>query len=370
MAHKIACTRFEENIKPEKSVRVLLLGGTGAMGSHLATLLAKDSVEVTITSRTRSGESGGIRYLKGNAHDENFLSEVLREPWDAIVDFMVYKTSTFAGRINQLLDSTDQYLFISSARVYADSVIPITESAPRLLDVSTDKEFLATDEYALTKARQENLLNSSGRNNWTIIRPYITYGEARLQLGVSEKEGWLYRAIRGRTIVFSSNVAEKITTLTYGADVSRGIRAVIGQSSALGEAFHITSDNKIKWKNVLSIYSDVLERNLGKRPKAILQTAQSFDRTRSAKYQFKYDRIFDRVFDNSKIRQYLDTSTFIVPEVGLKQCLEAFLVAPKFSNINWRDEAEKDRYAKENSLKEIKSGKHAIQYMLYRYIIH
>lgn len=345
-----------------------MLGGTGAMGSHLGALLARDGAEVTITSRSRSGTAGSVHYLQGNAHDTIFCEKVLGEPWDAIVDFMVYDTPTFGVRLKQFLEATAQYLFISSARVYADSVTPITENSPRLLDVSNDKDFLATDEYALTKARQENLLYKSGRNNWTIVRPYITYGEARLQLGVLEKEGWLYRALKGKTIAFSSDIAKKQTTLTYGLDVSRGIKAIIGQSSALGEAFHITADKPLIWDKALSIYLDVLELHLGYRPKVALQDLKSFSRVHSSQYQIRYDRLYDRVFDNRKIQQYLDTSTFVTPETGLKQCLETFLTAPKFNSINWRSEAAKDRETRESSLKDISGGKQKLEYILSRYI--
>ena len=59
----------------------------------------------------------------------------------------------------------------------------ITEESERLLDTSIDQDFLSTDEYSLTKARQEDILQSSKQKNWTIIRPYITYGTSRLQLG-------------------------------------------------------------------------------------------------------------------------------------------------------------------------------------------
>ena len=51
-----------------------------------------------------------------------------------------------------MLEATDQYVFISSARVYAQTEDLITEDTPRLLDVCTDKEYLKTNEYALAKA--------------------------------------------------------------------------------------------------------------------------------------------------------------------------------------------------------------------------
>lgn len=51
-----------------------------------------------------------------------------------------------------------------------------------------DEDYIKTDEYALQKARQENILLGSKYKNWTIIRPYITYNKERLQLGVLEKK--------------------------------------------------------------------------------------------------------------------------------------------------------------------------------------
>lgn len=39
-------------------------------------------------------------------------------------------------------------------------VSPDKEANARLLDVSTDKHFLKTDDYALAKARQENILET------------------------------------------------------------------------------------------------------------------------------------------------------------------------------------------------------------------
>ena len=170
-------------------MKILVLGGTGAMGVDLVKILGECGEEVTVTSRSeRKSAFDNVKYVKGDAHDTVFLHTLLAEKYDAIVDFMIYNTEEFKVRCDLLLSATDQYLFLSSSRVYADSKTPITEDSPRLLDVTTDSEYLKTDAYALTKARQENLLRESGKTNWTIIRPYITYSNQRLQLGVYEKE--------------------------------------------------------------------------------------------------------------------------------------------------------------------------------------
>ena len=149
-----------------------------------------------------------------------FLEQLLEERWDAIIDFMTYGTDEFGSRLEGLLKATHHYLFLSSARVYAEVEGELLEHSPRLCEVSSDPVFLESAEYAMEKARQEDLLRSASRKNWTIIRPYITYGEKRLQLGTLEKESWLYRALHGRSIVFPKELAARQTTLTYGYDVA------------------------------------------------------------------------------------------------------------------------------------------------------
>ena len=281
---------------------------------------------------------------------------------------MVYSTELFKLRIQKLLGSCKQYIYLSSARVYADSAQPLTETSPRLLDSTLDQQYLSTDEYALTKARQENILFNSIHKNWTIIRPYITYSEQRLQLGVLEKEAWLYRALKKRPIAFSKDINDKVTTLTYGLDVAKGIVAIMGQRGALGEAFHITTDKSIKWQEVLEVYSCLLKEHLNFSPEINLQNMSDFTSHHSAVHQIKYDRLFNRQFDNSKINQFIDTCTFINPVEGLNNCLKAFLNEPHFLSINWAREAVKDKQQGVfSSLSELPSIKTKAKYMYYRF---
>lgn len=351
-------------------MKVLVLGGTGAMGVHLVKMLSNNEIETFVTSRKVQSTEKNIHYIQGNAHDMNFMLTILQEQWDAIVDFMVYSTSDFKERIEILLNATSQYIFLSSARVYADSKEPIKETSLRLLDVSTDKEFLSSDDYSLAKAKQEEILNISGKNNWTIIRPYITFSSQRLQLGILEKEDWLYRALNGRTIVFSKDIYSKSTTMTFGLDVAKGIKALIGNSDTLGETFHITSQQSLLWSEILNIYLEVLEKHLGYRPKVLLENLNNFHNYHLATYQIKYDRLFNRKFDNAKIGKYINVNDFTSIKEGLKVSLEEFLLQPSFKQINWRAEALKDRRTKEFAvLSKIPGVKQKVKYLLYRLLI-
>lgn len=349
--------------------KILLLGGTGAMGEHLVQLLTNTEHQVSVTSRQARKNHDNITYLRGNAHEEVFLSTLLAQGFDVIVDFMVYNTPEFENRYQRMLESCKQYVYLSSSRVYADSEEPITEDSPRLLDASKDEVYLATDEYGITKARQENLLRQSGKNNYTIIRPYITFSEIRLQLGVLEKENWLYRALKGRTIVFSKDIADNFTTLTYGLNVSEGIAAIINQPKAFGEAFHITVDESHRWSELLTIYRDVIEKRIGKRPK-VLMLDKCPNLMGGGRWQVMYDRYYNRRFNDNKIKQFIDTSSFLSTKEGLEKCLNEFIDHPKFLYVDWKAEAFNDRLTGERaSLSEMPTFKQKVKYLVYRYLL-
>ena len=344
------------------------------MGIPLAEILSEQN-EVFITSRTqRIFGRNAISCIQGDAHDESFLIELLRShpPFDAIVDFMSYGTEEFKTRLPLLLENTAHYLFLSSSRVYADSKAPIVETSPRLLDVTGDREYLQTDEYALAKARQEDLLEKSGRRNWTIIRPYITYYVARLQLGIFEKERWLYRALHGRTIVFPKDISEKFTTLTYGGDVSKAIAMLVNNRNAMGEKVHITAPHSIRWGDVLEIYLDVLEEINALRPPVYF--TDSPDWVKEVKRDYKvesYDRLYDRRFDNAKLYALCGQPlSFLPPEEGLRRCLAEFLQSRQgFKKLHWKYEAYVDRMVGEHTaLREIDGIRGKMRYLSNRYL--
>lgn len=350
---------------------VLMLGGTGAMGNHLVQILSNSDFCVYVTSRSDRKNTENVTYIKGNAHDDVFLDSLLSQrEWDVVIDFMIYSSTEFQRRVERLLRACKQYVFLSSSRVYADSKEPITEQSPRLLDVCQDAEYLQTDEYALSKAREENILLQSNNKNWTIIRPYITYSEIRLQLGVLEKDYWLYQALHDRTIVFSKDIASKTTTLTYGYDVARGIASVLGKENALGEIFHITSEEYHTWQEIFDLYLRVLEDELGKKPKVYMLDENPRVKIKGHGWQVLYDRYYNRVFDNQKIGKYIDVSTFKPTMEGLEQCLRDFIHHPTYRITGWGDFAMFDRITGEwTPLPEIPTWKNRVKYLLRRTVL-
>ncbi|MBQ7577383.1 MAG: NAD-dependent epimerase/dehydratase family protein [Synergistaceae bacterium] len=346
-------------------MKVLIMGGTGAMGNYLVDIFAKMGAEVHVTTRREKISSQNVKYIRGNAKDLDFIRPLIESGnYDAVIDFMIYSTYEFIARYKFFTDFAGHYIFLSSSRVYADSDSPITENSPRLLDVSKDSKYLLTDEYALTKARQENILLNGRAGNFTIIRPYITYSNERLQLGVYEKERWLYRALHGREIVFSRDIASRFTTMTWGHDVAGAIADLAGNNNAFGEVFHITGDDSMKWEDIAELYIKILTGLTGHEAK-IIYVDKAFDNTA----QLNYDRLYNRIFDNGKIKSLVKNFKPLSICEGLKKCLTEFVRDNHaFNGVDWSWEARVDKvcggHAKINEFDSFRAGRN---YFLERY---
>lgn len=285
-------------------MKVLVLGATGAMGRYVVPKLLErghtvDAVSIDDVTSTDKR----LRYIKANAYDISFIKELLKEKYDGIIDFMIYNTAKFADRFELLLGSTDHYIYLSSYRIYANEEHPIVETSPRLLDVSKDKKFIETEDYSLYKARGENILRSSAFNNWTAIRPAITYSSFRYQLVTLEALVNIPRARRGVPVLLPEEALNVEGTMSWGGDVAEMIVRLLFNEKAKREIYTVATSEHRKWKEVAGFYRDII--GLEYVPVDTETYLRCFTPDRSiaptARYQLEYDRLFDRIIDNTKV---------------------------------------------------------------------
>lgn len=352
-------------------MKILVLGGTGAMGQELVPLLALDAEnKIVVTSRKKIDYTGKIEYIQGNAKRIEFLRPMLEcGGFDVIIDFMLYSVDEFKCKYELLLNSCKQYIFFSSARVYAVSDSPVKENSARLLDVSTDKDFLKEGEYSLTKAKEEDILKDSGLRNWVIIRPYKTYCNNRLQLGVLELEQWLYRALSGKTVVVPGNIEHLHTSLTDSKDTAKILKHIIGNQIWNGETIQIANPERITWGDVIKVYSQCIEEKCGKRMKVhYMKDTSEIELLFNNKYRIKYDGLVDRTFDDSKIASIVWGGFPWTPLcVGLSDCIKSALEQNELIVRDYSVEGMYDRLTGERTpLREISGNKNRIKYLLHR----
>ena len=310
------------------SRKVLVIGGTGAIGRHTVKELLKEGYQVDVLSLDDvTSDHPNLKYMVGPGKDIAYMKNLLEtNHYDGIIDYMIYSTAEFADRFQMLLDNTDHYIYLSSYRVYADDEV-ITEDSPRLLDVSGDKEMLASDDYALLKSRAENILRASKYTNWTIVRPSITYSEKRYQLIVWEANVLIPRALAGKKILLPAEAKAVESAMTYAGDSGKMFAKLIFNEKAYCETFTLSTAEHHPWSYVADCYSEFLgaEFEWIDRETYLKIRSGSDKVSLPIKWQLDYDRLYNRVVDNSKVLAVtgLKQEDFMPLKEGLKTVLEA-----------------------------------------------
>lgn len=296
--------------KNMKGKKILVLGGTGAMGQYLVPALAERGAAVTVSyinDVVKPPPVPGVKYVEGNAKDVSFLRELLKEGFDAIVDFLVYPTRDLIHCLPFLTENTDHYIYLSTYRIYDNKEIPIKETSPRLLDSTEDIFLKNSDDYSIYKARGENILHALPRKNWTIIRPAITYSLFRNQLVTLEAAFTVGRAFQNKKTALPLSAKNIQGTMTWAGDVAQMIKGLLFNEKAMGEAYTVATAEHHSWGEIADYYKDIcgLESVWVDDEDYIDMTIKimGYDPFygRLARYQLIYDRLFDRIIDNSKI---------------------------------------------------------------------
>ena len=306
--------------------KLLFIGGNGALGVYLTeeALKAGYKVDVLCLENDKS-DNENLSFIQHDGKDYEFLSELMKNKYDAIVDFMIYQSvEEYSPFADLYMKNTDHYLFLSSYRVYADEC-PLTEKSPRLLDVEKPDDFVCKNEYSIYKAEEENYIRSTEYKNWTILRPSITYSKRRFQLTILEANVFVWRMKKGKTVVLPEGAMNVEGTLSWAGDFGKAVIRLIFNEKAYCEAFTISTSEHHKWKEIADIYSEIGGL------KYVTVDNETFinelyDGWCHAKQQLIYDRCVNRVIDNSKLLNAtgLSQEDYIKLRDGLKMELSAY----------------------------------------------
>lgn len=110
-------------------MKLLIIGGTRFLGSHLAAAARAREHEVTLFNRGSHSSEADVETIRGDRYND--LDKLQGRRWDAVVDTCGMLPRAVRAAAEVLSDSVDRYVFISSQNVYADVSAPgIDESFP------------------------------------------------------------------------------------------------------------------------------------------------------------------------------------------------------------------------------------------------
>lgn len=287
-------------------MKVLFIGGTGTISTACASLAVNKGVDLTLLNRGLSTRplAAGTHLLQADIHDLTVTQAALDgKSFDVVVDWIAYTPDDVQRDIALFKGKTNQYIFISSASAYQTpaSNLPIRESTPLenpLWEYSRNK--IACEELLIKEFRKD-------RFPFTIVRPSHTYD----QTSVPVVGGYtvIDRMLHDKPVIVHGD-GTSIWTLTHSADFAKGFVGLLGNFHALGEVFHITSDEWLTWNQIyLSLAAAA-----GVTPKLVHVPSDLIAAYNSSIGDgLLGDKSHSAIFDNSKIKQVVPEFSASIP---------------------------------------------------------
>lgn len=297
------------NIENSKErMKILLLGGTGTLSGAVLKEALNNKIKVTILNRGTHNKDvpQEVHYIKGDFYNTSTWQNTLAlESFDVVIDFLSRKASDIERVYPLFKDTCLQYIFISSACVYQrNNNIPINEAMPK---PNTDWDYNVA-KYECELKLQE--LAKSAKSYYTIVRPYITYNDGRLPLGIAPAYKYhrtIIERIKAGKSWFVWDGGKNITTVTYTEDFAKAVVGLLLNEKAKNEDFHITGDYSCTQIDLVKMLFAKL-----KMPVNIIDIPTNKITSVLPEYKglLLGDRALNAVFDNSKIKDAVPNLKF------------------------------------------------------------
>jgi nucleoside-diphosphate-sugar epimerase len=323
-------------------MRVLFIGGTGIISSACSELALSQGIELYLLCRGRSPRPvpAGAKVLSGDIRDPASARRALGNlEFDAVADFISFVPEHIQTARELFAGRTGQFLFISSASAYKKPVDnwPLTESTPL---------HNPHWQYSRNKIACEELLVRAYREAGfpaTIVRPSHTYDKTTLPFD-PYPAGYtvLDRIRRGKPVILHGD-GSSLWVLTHHRDFAKGFVGLLGNPKAVGEAFHITSDEVLTWNEIVAD----IARAAGCKP-IIVHVPSAIIAREHADWGAGLlgDKTHSVIFDNTKIKRFVPGFTCTIPFArGAEEIVQFYAQNPTFDTVNATVDQLMDRLA-------------------------
>lgn len=312
-------------------MKALFIGGTGTISSAITRLVAQTpGWELYLINRGNRNDElpEGVKTIVADINDEARVAEAIKDmQFDVVCDFIGFVTSQLERDYRLFRGKTRQYMYISSASAYQKPL-----SSPYIVEGTP----LCNPhwEYSRNKIACEELLTRWYREEGfpiTIIRPSHTYCERSLPVAIHGSKGsWqvLKRMLEGKPVIIPGD-GTTLWTVTHNSDFAKAFVGLMGNKHAIGETFHITSDENLTWNQIHEIAAEALGVEL--KP---YHVASDLLAAVLKQYDMEGNLIGDKsntvIFDNTKVKRavpgFVATTRF---DQGARMAVDHILKHPE-----------------------------------------
>jgi nucleoside-diphosphate-sugar epimerase len=282
-------------------MKALFIGGTGTISTSVVARAQQKGWEITLLNRGTKPAPAGVQHIVADIHDEEATAKLLADQcFDVVAQFIGFTAADVMRDIRLFSGKTAQYIYISSASAYQKPLADahITESTPLRNPYW---------EYSRHKIAAEEVLTEAYRTEGfpvTIVRPSHTYDGSKPPVAVHGAKGsWqiVKRIMEGKPVIIPGD-GTSLWTLTHSKDFAKGFVGLMGNPHTIGDAFHITTDERMTWNQIYQAIAD----EVGKPLKA-QHVSSDFLAAHGGCYDFRGELLGDKahsvLFDNSKVKR-------------------------------------------------------------------
>lgn len=301
-------------------MRILFIGGSGNISADCVELLIRRGHKVLVLTRGKSPVPTGATSITVDRYDRSAMQAALKNVTvDAAINFLGYDIPELETDYELLRGRVGQYIFISTAMVYAKPhiEIPVTEQSP------TGNAF---SDYAVKKLACEEWLRARHDPSSfpvTVVRPSHTYCRRWIP-GVAGSASYTFAArLEAGKPVFVHGDGQSLWTLTSTRDFAVGLAGLVCNAAAIGESYHITSDEVLTWNQ---IYSEIAQA-VGAPDPTVISIPVDFICGLAPEMiqKLKGDKASHGVFDNAKIKKAVpDYACGISFRAGIREAIRWF----------------------------------------------
>lgn len=258
--------------------RVVVIGGSGHVGTYLVPALVARGHDVVNVSRGRAAPyrahaawASVEQVVADRSADEGFAARIAGLAPDIVVDMISFDLASTRSLVEALRGRVEHFLHCSTVWVYGhNAVVPAKEDDPLnpFGDYGTKKA--AIEAWLLAEARRTNFPA-------TVFRPghIVGPGWAPLNPAANFNPDVFSRIARGEEIALPNFGLETVHHV-HAEDVAQLVlKALLHRSAAVGEAFNAVSPGALNLKG----YAEAMYRWFGQVPRL---SFRPFDEWRSA----------------------------------------------------------------------------------------
>ncbi len=227
-------------------MKILVMGGTRFVGKSLVGKLLEQNYEVDVFTRGNKAHNENTNLIKGDRNNLESILKLKNKKYDFVFDISGRELEQTKLLIQNLCDSFQRYIYVSSAGVYKDNYeLPLSEKDP-LDPNSRHKGKFETENWLINQ-----------KIPFTSFRPTYIYGPGNY----NKIENWFFeRLFKNKSIPIPGD-GSLLTQLGHVSDLTDVMIRCINYEISKNNIYNCSGDKGVTIKGLIYICAEVCGLN-------------------------------------------------------------------------------------------------------------